>query len=164
MRRLILITGAAFALLLSVSVSFAGGDWSGETRPGWVVHESTHSFKELNTRLSDAIKAEKMGRVTTASASGGANKRGITIPGNRIVGVYRNDFAVRMLEASVTAGIEAPVRFYLTENPDKTTLLSYKTPTTVFTPYFDEGGDDLKAMAAELDVIFANIAERAISE
>ena len=164
MRKLFFIMGAAMALLLSASISFAGGGWSGKVGPGWVVHESTHSFKDLNDKLTEAIKAEKMGRVTTASASGGAKKRGVTIPGNRIVGVYRNDFAVRMLEASVAAGIEAPIRFYLTENPDKTTLLSYKTPTSVFAHYFDEGGEDLKAMAAELDAIFAKIAERAISE
>ena len=131
-------------------------------RPGWIVHATDKNFKKLNSDLNAAIKKNKMGRVTQASASAGAKGRGITIPGNRIIGVYRNDFAVRMLEASVAAGIEAPIRFYVVEKADGTTALSYKTPTTVFSPYFDEGGDALKAMASELDVIFTAIAADAL--
>jgi len=103
----------------------------------------------------------KMGLVTQASASDGANGQGITIPGNRVIGVYRNDYARRMLEASVAAGIEAPTRFYLTEDADGTATLSYKTPSFVFAPYMNEGGDKLKALAEELDDVFAEIAEQA---
>jgi uncharacterized protein (DUF302 family) len=134
-----------------------------EGRAGWVVHNTGHSFEELVERLAKAIKAEKMGLVTRASASAGAKGRGITIPGNQIVGVYNNVFAVRMLEASIDAGIEAPIRFYVTEEADGTGKLSYKTPSFVFSPYFDDGGK-LKQMASELDVIFAAIAERAVAE
>jgi uncharacterized protein (DUF302 family) len=65
-----------------------------------------------------------------------------------------------MLEASIPAGIEAPVRFYITENADGTATLSYKTPTAVFAPYQD-GGAKLRDMAAELDVIFDKIARQA---
>ena len=133
-------------------------------RPGWIVHKTSHSYSDLNKNLGESIKAEGMRQVTQASASIGAKNRGLTIKGNRVAGVYRNDFAVRMLEASVAAGIEAPIRFYITENDDGTGTLSYKTPTTVFTPYFDEGGDDLKALAAELDELFAKIASGAIAE
>jgi uncharacterized protein (DUF302 family) len=61
----------------------------------------------------------------------------------------------------VAAGIEAPVRFYVTENPDGTAALSYKKPSAVFAPYADEGKDALKALASELDGIFAKIAESA---
>jgi uncharacterized protein (DUF302 family) len=83
------------------------------------------------------------------------------IPGNRIVGVFRNDFARRMLGASVASGIEAPVRFYLTENPDGTATLSYKKPSFVFAPYLDEGKDALRSLGGELDNVFAKIAEAA---
>ncbi len=162
MSRIFTVVFLVYALLIfGVPTNSKAGELD---RPGWVVHVTSHSFKALNDKLTAAIKAEKMGKVTTASASGGAKKRGITIPGNRIVGVYRNDFAVRMLEASLAAGIEAPVRFYLTENADGGSTLAYKTPTTVFTPYFDEGGDDLKTLASELDQVFAAIAALAISE
>ncbi len=131
-------------------------------REGWVTHKTKMTFKEMNGRLNAAIKANGMRRVTGASASAGAKNRGLTIPGNRIVGVYRNDFAVRMLEASLAAGIEAPIRFYVTEGTDKNATLSYKTPTTVFAPYFEDGGDALKSLAKELDELFAKIAEEAV--
>jgi hypothetical protein len=41
--------------------------------------------------------------------------------------------------------------------------LSYKTPTLVFTPYMDEGGDELAEIAAELDSDFATIAGDAVN-
>jgi len=69
-----------------------------------------------------------------------------------------------MLDASVSAGIEAPLRFYVTENPDGTATLSYKKPTTVFAPYGEEAKDALKGLAAELDEIFTKIAELATKE
>jgi uncharacterized protein (DUF302 family) len=117
------------------------------------------SFSELSKSLQDAVKANKMGVVTRASASAGAEKRGITIPGNLVVGVYRNDFAVRMLEASVPAGIEAPLRYYIVENGDGTATLVYRTPSAVFAPYASVALDE---MAAELDTIFERIAADAI--
>ncbi|MGP1396268.1 MAG: DUF302 domain-containing protein [Inquilinaceae bacterium] len=130
--------------------------------PGWAVHRTGESFSGLVASLETAISAHNMGLVTAASASQGAKNQGFTIPGNRVVGVYRNDFARRMLEASVAAGIEAPIRFYVTENADGTATLSYKTPTAVFSPYFEEGGEPLRALAAELDGIFAAIAADAV--
>jgi uncharacterized protein (DUF302 family) len=130
-------------------------------RPGWVVIETPHSYAALVARLEAAIKAEGMGLVTRASASAGAASQKITIPGNQVIGVYRNDYARRMLEASLAAGIEAPIRFYLTENSDGSSTLSYRAPSAVFEPYFDEGGDALKALAGELDIVFAAIADRA---
>ncbi len=132
-----------------------------EPREGWSVVDTPYAFTELAERLEAAVKAAEMGIVTSASASEGAKAAGISIPGNRIVGVFRNDFARRMLEASVAAGIEAPIRFYVTENPDSTATLSYRAPSFVFAPYFVEGGDALRALASELDGIFAVIAEDA---
>ena len=148
----------AVALLLAAPQAHAEG--IGE-RPGWVVIKTEHSYKELVESLTAAIKANKMGLVNRASASAGAARQKITIPGNLVVGVYRNDYARRMLEASLAAGIEAPIRYYLTENSDDTSTLAYRTPSSVFEPYFDEGGDALKTLAGELDEVFATIAEQA---
>ncbi|MEK7246189.1 MAG: DUF302 domain-containing protein [Pseudomonadota bacterium] len=122
--------------------------------------KTAHSNKNLIERLDVAVKANKMGLVTRASATAGAASLGKTIPGNMVVGVYRPDFAIRMLEASVPAGIEAPIRFYITENADGTATLGYKKPSAVFAPYAG-GGGKLKEMAAELDNIFAKIASEA---
>jgi uncharacterized protein (DUF302 family) len=131
-------------------------------RSGWQMMKTPHSYADLVARLETAIADNKMGLVARASATVGAKamlKK--DIPGNTVIGVYRPDFAVRMLEASTAAGIEAPIRFYVTENPDGTATLSYKTPSFVFTPYTD-GGQALKDLAAELDVIFAKIAADAV--
>lgn len=145
-------------VLITLSTALAG---TVKPRDGWVIIETHHSFAVLTERLEAAVKAEKMGLVTNASASEGAKAAGLTIPGNRIVGVFRNDFARRMLSASTAAGIEAPIRFYVTEKSADTATLSYKKPSFVFAPYFNEGGDPLKVLAAELDGIFARIATAA---
>ncbi len=135
-----------------------GAGW--DDLPGWAVSKTTHGYQTLIERLDVAVKANKMGLVTRASATAGAASLGKTIPGNMVVGVYRPDFAIRMLEASVPAGIEAPIRFYITENADGTATLSYKKPSAVFAPYAD-GGGRLKETAAELDNIFTKIASEA---
>lgn len=129
------------------------------TPEGYRMVETDHAFGTLVERLRAAIQDAGMFAVTTASASDGAAMRGLDIPGDRIIGVYRNDFAVRMLDASPAAGIEAPIRFHITEGTDGTAALRWIEPSAVFAPY--DGGDALQAMAAELDVIFADIAEAA---
>lgn len=149
------------ALLIAMSAAVAG---TVKPRDGWAVIDTHQSFSMLVERLEAAVKAEKMGLVTSASASEGAKAVGIAIPGNRVIGVFRNDFARRMLSASVSAGIEAPIRFYVTENSEGTATLSYKKPTSVFAPYLDEGNDALRALAGELDDIFATVADLATKD
>jgi len=124
--------------------------------PGTEITKTGKSYGDLVKSLNAAVKSNKMGLVTRASATVGAKSLGKTIPGNMVVGVYRPDFAIRMLKASVAAGIEAPIRFYITEDPTNgKATLSYRTPSSVFSPYKNA---DLDAMAKELDVIFAKIA------
>jgi len=127
--------------------------------PGTEIRKTGFGFGALRSRLEAAIGKRGMFVVTSASASAGAKSRGLTIPGNLVIGVYRNDFAVRMLEASVPAGIEAPLRFYLTENADGTATLTYRRPSAVFAPY---GSAALDKMAAELDLIWSKIVADAI--
>ncbi len=124
------------------------------------VIKSGHSYQSMVENLPKAVAKNKMGVVARASATLGAKKIGVTIPGNMVVMVFHPKFAVRMLEASVPAGIEAPLRFYITENADGTTTLTYREPSSVFAPYENA---DLDTMAKELDVIFARIAADASS-
>ncbi|WP_420335383.1 DUF302 domain-containing protein [Roseibium sp.] len=152
----------SFILLVFVSFSPAVADSITE-REGWQVIATDKAYQVLVDDLKAAIKAEKMLLVTQASASAGAKGRGLTIPGNRVMGVYRNDYATRMLEASVAAGIEAPIRFYVTEDTGGTATLSWKTPSFVFAPYMEEGGDALAELAAELDGVFQTIADKAVA-
>ncbi len=128
--------------------------------PGTHVIKTGHSYQAMVKKLPDAVAKNKMGVVAKASATLGAKKIGVTIPGNMVVMVFHPKFAVRMLDASVPAGIEAPLRFYITENADGTTTLTYREPSSVFAPY---DSAELNKMAKELDVIFARIAADASS-
>jgi hypothetical protein len=76
--------------------------------PGTVIVSTSHEFDALLKRLEKAISDNRMGLVAQASASRGAASRGVSVLGNAVLEVFRNDYAVRMLEASVPAGIEAP--------------------------------------------------------
>lgn len=128
-----------------------------ERLPGWEIRPTPYGYAELIERLNAAVKKSPLNIVTRASATLGAKSLGLTIPGNMVIGVYGPRYAVRMLAASVAAGIEAPIRFYVTENADGTATLSWKRPSFVFAPYAD-GGEELGELAAELDDIFAAIA------
>lgn len=147
-------------LLALLMVGMAGASQAEQAAPpaGMVVMSSAKSFDKLVAALEEAVAANGMGVVARASASQGAAARGIRIPGNAVVMVFRNDYAVRLLQASVPAGIEAPLRYYLTENADGTSTLTYRKPSAVFAPY---GNVELDRMAAELAPIFEKIAQAA---
>lgn len=147
---------AAIAVVLGMGSALAAPD-------GLRILKSPHSFSSLEKRVAQAIKDHGMLRVFKASASRAAKGRGIDILGDSVYGVYRNDFAVRMVTASQLAGTEAPILIHVMEQKDGTAHLAYKTPSSVFAPYAD-GGEDLKKLAAELDEIFAKIAEQAVAE
>lgn len=148
----------AWTILMLVAMARAASAENPAPYPGTNVMKTGYGYEELVSRLDAAVKANKMGLVTRASATLGARSLGKTIPGNMVVGVYRPDFAVRMLEASVPAGIEAPLRFYITENEDGTATLTWRKPSAVFAPYEVPALDE---MAKELDEIFSRIAVQA---
>lgn len=156
MRRL--FAAPALALLLAAAPVLASDLTE---RPGWAVHPTAKPYAQLIEDVKAAAKSEKLGVVTQAGPTGAAASRGITIPGNRVIGLFNNDFAVKILALSTAAMIEAPVRVYVTENPDGTATLSYKLPSHVFAPYLDEGGAALADLAAQLDERFAAVAGKA---
>ena len=126
--------------------------------PGTTPLKTRHGFDALVSRVEKAVADHKMSLVAQASASRGAAARGVKIPGNAVLMVFRNDYAVRMLSASVPAGVEAPLRLYVTENSDGTASLTYRMPSAVFAPY---GSPALDEMAKELDAVFRNIVRDA---
>ncbi|WP_298432256.1 DUF302 domain-containing protein [uncultured Jannaschia sp.] len=129
-------------------------------RDGWVVERTAKTFDTLVDDLRAAAKPAGLAVVTMAGPTGAAAARGIEIPGNRVIGLYNNDFAVRVLRLSTAAMIEAPIRIYVTENADGTASFSYVPPSVVFAPYMDEA-PGLAAIAAELDAAFAAVADAA---
>ncbi len=139
------------AAMLAIMLFQAGGALAA---PPVKVVDTGQPFAAFLDRLKGAIAKNKMGIVAQACADCGARSIGVTIPGNRVIMIFHPRFAVRMLKASIPAGIEAPLRLYITERPDGTARLSYPLPSDVFAPY---GSADLDRMAAELDDIFAAI-------
>jgi uncharacterized protein (DUF302 family) len=148
----------AASLMIDATVPAMAADYP---YPGTVTVPTPHKFDTLLTRLGKAISDNGMGVVAQASASRGAASRGVMIAGNAVIEVFRNDYAVRMLEASVPAGIEAPLRIYVIENADKSTTIIYRRPSAVFAPY---GNAKLDAMARELDPIFEKIVRDAAAK
>lgn len=127
-------------------------------RDGFAVHVTSHDYDTLVERTRAAIAENGLAVVTQAGPTAAAASRGVAIPGNTVIGAFNNIFAVRILEMSTAAMIEAPLPLYITENADGTATLSYALPSRVFAAYEDEGGAALAEVAAELDVTFAAIA------
>ncbi len=150
--------------ILAVLVMLAFPAWADDLEPlsGWAVFTTDKSYDDMVSDTIAAIKENGLIVVTQAGPTKAAASRGITIPGNRVIGAFNNDYAVRVLETSTAAMIEAPIRFYVTENADGTATLSYKTPSFVFAPYVYEGGEPLTDIAQELDAKFLSIAESAV--
>ena len=150
-------------LLIGLMMAIPAMGQTIEPRDGWTVLATDKPYDVLVTDVIAATKANKMGVVTQAGPTKAAANRGIVIPGNRVIGVFNNDFAVKILAVSTAAMIEAPIRFYVTEGVEGTGTLAYKHPSFVFAPYMAEGGDALRQLAAELDNRFRAIAEMAVN-
>jgi uncharacterized protein (DUF302 family) len=117
-------------------------------------------FARVAEALEGAITDERMVLVCHANAQRGAAARGVSIKGNQVFMVFRNDFAVRLLAADPLAGFEAPIRIYLHENSDGTATVTYQPPSAVLSPYRHP---DVQAIGKELDPIFARIVQRALA-
>lgn len=154
------LTIAVATALLAATISPASAELS--ARPGWVITPTPHSYIDLTQLVANAAKRHKVGVINVASATLGIEGAfQEKIPGNMVIGLFHPRYAKRTLAASIAAGIEAPIRIYVTENPDGTATLSYKKPSFLFAPYMEEGGADLKALATELDALFDSIIKDA---
>jgi uncharacterized protein (DUF302 family) len=126
--------------------------------PGTVVTPTKLGFDELFARLELAVVANGLMLIAKPSASRNAAARHVSIPGNGMLLAFNNDFALRVLEASVAAGFEAPMRIYVTENPDQTATATYRLASALFKPYETPA---LDAVARDLDRLFAKIVAEA---
>lgn len=151
--RVVLLAALATIVTGIVPAPSAGQD-------GRITVKSTAPFGRVAEALERAVTGEKMAVVCHANAQRGAAGRGVTIKGNQVLMVFRNDFAVRLLAADAAAGFEAPIRIYVYENPDGTATVSYMPPRAVFAPYRHA---EVQAIAGELDVIFKAIVDRGVA-
>jgi uncharacterized protein (DUF302 family) len=146
----------AATLLLLLAVTPAGA----EPLPGTVTQEVAIPFAELDRKMEDAVSSNGLSVVARLSPSETAAGRGIRIPGNIMLMVFNNPFALRVLSASLAAGYEAPLRIYLAEKEDgKGTVVTYRLPSVLFRPY---GSAELDAIGVELDGIMRRIVTTAI--
>ena len=150
---------------LRVLLALALAVWAWSVPPAaaadTVTRVSRAPFSKVAEALEQSIAEQKMALVCHANAQRGATARGVTIPGNQVMMVFRNDFAVRLLAADPKAGFEAPIRIYLYENPDGTATVTYLPPSAVFASYRHP---EVRAVASELEPIFRTIVERALAE
>ena len=147
-----LVTAVVFTAALAVSPALA--------QDGRVTAVSRAPFPKVAEALEKAVADHKMALVCHANAQKGAAGRGVSIKGNQVLMVFRNDFAVRLLAVLPQAGFEAPIRIYVYENADGTATVSYAPPSAVFAPYKHPA---VKAIAAELDPIFKAIVGAALA-
>lgn len=104
-------------------------------------------------KLMEAVNSVPMGLVAHINGQANAAKRGLTVPADQILEVFRPDFAVRVWQADKAAGIDIPLRIHIYEAAGRT-VVAFRTAREVFAPYANPA---LDAIAAELDPIFAGI-------
>lgn len=111
------------------------------------------SADDAAQKLIAAIAAFPMG--LTAHINGQANclKKGMDVPADQILEIFRPDFAARVWLAEKSAGIDIPLRIHLYEQ-DGQTWIAHRTASETFQPY---GNPALAALGMELDVIFKQI-------
>jgi len=151
-----ILTGLALVVLLAISAKAENPS----PYSGMVSVETGKPFAKFVKAVGPAIKKHKFNIVGVACGSCAAKSQGKTVPGNRVFFFFAPRYAVRMLSASTAAGIEAPVRFYVTENSGRTATVTYRLPSHVFGAY---EVPELTVMGKELDKMMTTILASAIA-
>ena len=108
------------------------------------------SVDEAADKLIAAIGAYPMGLVAHANGQANCAKKGIDVPADQVLEVFRPDYAVKVWAADKAAGIDIPLRIHLYET-DGRTWVAHRTASEVFKPYVNP---QLDALGGELDAIF----------
>ena len=104
-------------------------------------------------KLTEAAQAVPMGVLAHLNGQANCAKKGITVPADQVLEVFRPDFAIRVWQAHKPAGIDIPLRIHLYDAGGKT-MVNYRTAGEVFAPYASAA---LNAIAGDIDPIFARI-------
>lgn len=100
--------------------------------------------------LIEAVAAYPMGLVAHINGQANCAKRGIQVPADQILEIFRPDFAVRVWKTEKSAGIDIPLRVHLYQR-DGNTVVTFRTARSVFAPY---ANPELDRIAVDLDGIF----------
>jgi len=94
-----------------------------------------------------------MGVLAHLNGQANCTKKGIAVPADQILEIFRPDFAIRVWKAHKPAGIDIPLRIHLYTADDKT-LVAFRSAKEVFAPY---AKPELDAIATDIDPIFGRI-------
>lgn len=112
--------------------------------------EVSLSVDEAAEKLIAAITAYPMGLVAHANGQANCAKKGLSVPADQVLEVFRPDYAVKVWAADKAAGIDIPLRIHLYEADGKT-WIAYRPAAEIFKPYVNP---QLDALGGELDAIF----------
>lgn len=104
-------------------------------------------------KLAEAALVVPMGLVAHINGQANAAKRGIDVPADQILEIFRPDFAIRVWNAHKPAGIDIPLRIHLYDL-DGRTHVAFRTAKEVFAPYANPA---LDVIAGDIDPIFTGI-------
>jgi len=105
---------------------------------------------EAAEKLIAAIAAYPMGLVAHADGQANCARKGISVPADQVLEVFRPDYAVKVWAADKAAGIDIPLRIHLYE-ADGRTWVAHRPASDVFKPYVNP---QLDVLGGELDAIF----------
>jgi uncharacterized protein (DUF302 family) len=111
------------------------------------------SADEAARILTEAVAGYPMGLVAHINGQQNCAKKGLAVPADQILEVFRPDFAIRVWKAEKAAGIDIPLRIYVYE-ADGETVVTHRTASETFAPY---DNPELMAIAKELEPIFDTI-------
>lgn len=121
------------------------------------VIEHDAPFGEVVEELVARIAENGMAVIARIDVQKNARKMGMEIGPNEVLEVFRPDYAARVWEAEIDAGVDIPVRIHVHEAPDGRVQVRYRVPSETFAPYDNEA---LSFLGAELDPIFARTMKR----
>ena len=104
-------------------------------------------------KLTEAAQAVPMGVLAHLNGQANCAKKGIAVPADQVLEIFRPDFAIRVWQAHKPAGIDIPLRIHLYDAGGKT-VVNYRTAAEVFAPYASAA---LDSIAGDIDPIFVRI-------
>jgi uncharacterized protein (DUF302 family) len=123
--------------------------------PGTVSLGSSYALGDAVRRVEKAVRANGLTLVQTVNSGG----RGQT--GASVILVSSSDYWGRILKINQLAGMEMPIRIYVTDTGNRTSAVIYRAPSSIFALY---DSPELDHIAGDLDQLFAKIVDDAIGE
>lgn len=108
-------------------------------------------------RLEAGIEAAGLRVAGRIDGQANAARMGREVPADRILEVFRPDFAIRVWAAEKAAGIDIPLRIHIYAAADGSTRVALRRPGEVFAPW---DNPELDAIGAELEPLFDTILAR----